>query len=215
MSRRQQPPGQKLLVASGMNDTYDIIVASSSPRRRELLDQICVRYILSPVAVDETPRRGETPEQYVVRLAAAKSLLAQRSERTQLPILGADTAVVLAGEIMGKPRGRDHALAMLARLSGRRHQVMSAVSVRSPQQHWQALNVSTVIFRPIGQEEMLAYWATGEPVDKAGAYAIQGVGALFVKHIEGSFSGVVGLPLHETADLLRKAGVSLLRSESN
>ena len=198
-----------------MNDTYDIILASSSPRRRELLDQIGVGYICSPVDVDETPRRGETPEQYVARLAAAKSLLARRSERTRLPVVGADTAVVLAGEIMGKPQGRDHALAMLARLSGRRHEVMSAVSVRSPQQHWQALSVNTVTFRPIDRQEMHAYWATGEPVDKAGAYAIQGLGALFVKHIEGSFSGVVGLPLYETADLLRKAGISLLRSESN
>jgi len=198
-----------------MNDTYDIILASSSPRRRELLDQIGVGYICSPVDVDETPRRGETPEQYVARLAAAKSLLARRSERTRLPVVGADTAVVLAGEIMGKPQGRDHALAMLARLSGRRHEVISAVSVRSPQQHWQALSVNTVTFRPIDRQEMHAYWATGEPVDKAGAYAIQGLGALFVKHIEGSFSGVVGLPLYETADLLRKAGISLLRSESN
>ena len=197
-----------------MNDKNDIILASSSPRRRELLDQIGVHYVCSPVDVDESPREGEAPEHYVVRLAAEKSLLAQRFERTRLPVLGADTTVVLAGEIMGKPQGRDHALAMLARLSGRRHQVMSAVSVRS-RQHWQALNISTVSFRPIGRKEMLAYWATGEPVDKAGAYAIQGLGALFVKHIEGSFSGVVGLPLYETAHLLRKAGVSLLRSESN
>jgi nucleoside triphosphate pyrophosphatase len=215
MSRRQELPGPKQLGASGMNDTYDIILASSSPRRRELLDQIGVHYVCSPVEVDETPRRGESPEQYVVRLAATKSQSARQAEKTRLPALGADTAVVLAGEIMGKPQGRDHALAMLGRLSGRRHQVMSAVSVRSPQQHWQALNVSMVLFRSIGREEMLAYWATGEPVDKAGAYAIQGLGALFVKHIEGSFSGVVGLPLYETAHLLRKAGVSLLRSESN
>jgi nucleoside triphosphate pyrophosphatase len=198
-----------------MSDTNRIILASSSPRRRELLDQIGVHYVRLPVDVDESPRERESPEQYVVRVAGEKSLLVQRSERTKLPVLGADTAVVLAGEIMGKPRGRDHALAMLARLSGRRHQVMSAVSVRSPQQHWQALNISTVSFRTISREEMLAYWATGEPVDKAGAYAIQGVGALFVKHIEGSFSGVVGLPLFETADLLRRAGIFLLRSESN
>jgi len=198
-----------------MNDTNRIILASSSPRRRELLAQIGVDYTCAPVDVDETPRRGESPEQYVERVAAAKSLSAQTSERTPLPVLGADTAVVLAGEIMGKPQGRDHALAMLARLAGRRHQVMSAVSVRFPRQHWQALSVSTVTFRPIDREEMLAYWATGEPVDKAGAYAIQGLGALFVKHIEGSFSGVVGLPLYETAHLLRKAGVFQLRSESS
>jgi septum formation protein len=190
-----------------------IVLASSSPRRRALLDQIRVPYICAPAAVDEALLAGESPQQYVQRLAGAKSMLVrQQMPECQLPVIGADTAVVLDGAIMGKPQGLEQAVAMLSQLSGRRHQVLSAVSVRA-RRHWQALNVTSVGFRPILREEMLAYWATGEPADKAGAYAIQGLGALFVDSIEGSYSGVVGLPLFETAALLEKAGISPLRSE--
>lgn len=186
-----------------------IVLASASPRRRELLDQIKVRYEALAVDVDENRRVGEAAEPYVLRVAAEKSRRGQELCAGKLPVLGADTVVALDDEVMGKPQNRAHALAMLSRLSGREHRVMSAVSIRA-ERHWQALNVSTVRFRRLEKAEMLAYWLSGEPRDKAGAYAIQGLGALFVAHLEGSFSGVMGLPLYETAQLLKKAGIKLL-----
>jgi septum formation protein len=186
-----------------------IILASASPRRSALLDQIGVRYRVKPVDVDETPLLNETPEAYVRRVASEKALLAARLDAGGLPVLAADTAVIVDGEILGKPQHRDDALAMLGKLSGRTHQVYSAVSLHA-QQHWQALSVTDVTFRDIGEREMQAYWQSGEPRDKAGAYAIQGLGAVFVQSISGSFSGVVGLPLFETAALLHVAGISVL-----
>lgn len=188
-----------------------IVLASASPRRRELLEQIGVTYRVVVADVDESPLADETPEQYVLRVAAAKSAeAAQMANDTDLPVLAADTAVVVDGDILGKPEHWEQAAAMLHRLSGRSHRVLTGISLRCGQQHRQALSETVVYFRTLQETEILAYWQTGEPRDKAGAYAIQGYAALFVERIEGSFSGVVGLPLFETAELLRKAGVGLL-----
>lgn len=183
-----------------------IILASASPRRRELLDQIGVRYQVRPVEVDETPDKNESPEHYVVRVAADKAARAKREDTGGLPVLAADTAVVLNGMILGKPKDKVDAVSMLTLLSGNTHQVYSAVTLWG-KRHWQALNVTDVAFRKLTGYEIANYWQTGEPADKAGAYAIQGLGALFVQKIAGSFSGVVGLPLYETAGLLDKAGI--------
>ena len=191
-------------------ETPQIILASASPRRCELLDQIGVTYRVNPVDIDETPLEGEGPDEYVNRVAADKSLQAWRQGDKQIPVLSADTVVVLNGMIMGKPRNREDAIIMLTRLSGRTHQVYSAVSLRGSE-HWQALNITDVTFKTITRSEILSYWRTGEPEDKAGAYAIQGIGSLFVQKISGSFSAVVGLPLFETADLLLKAGITIGR----
>ena len=187
-----------------------ILLASASPRRRELLAQIGVEFETFAVEADETPKLDETPEHYVQRVAAEKSLLAQRASPLQLPVLGADTEVVLDGEIFGKPIDFDYARTMLRSLSGREHTVLSAVSLRLGNQHWQAISVSKVTFRAITEAEISAYWQTSEPCDKAGAYAIQGLGAVFIERLEGSFSGVMGLPIYETAKLLGEVGVQVL-----
>lgn len=181
----------------------DIYLASASPRRRELLDQIGIRYRTLAVNVDETRHANEPPERYVLRLALDKA----RAGRAQLlqggarPVLGADTAVVIDGEVLGKPRDRDDALAMLRRLSGRIHHVYTGVALAGVEEGTR-LSVSAVSFRPLTLEECAAYWHTGEPADKAGAYAIQGRGAAFITRLEGSYSGVMGLPLYETAQLI-------------
>jgi septum formation protein len=189
--------------------TARVILASASPRRRELLDQIGVGYDVFPVDLDETPFPNESAQDYVCRIASEKSAacLALYKDLNR-PVLAADTAVVLNGLIMGKPRDREDALAMLGELSGKTHQVYSAVSLRG-NQHVQALSITEVTFRTLTEREMLAYWHSGEPLDKAGGYAIQGLGSVFVKSIQGSFSGVMGLPLFETAELLSQQGIEL------
>ncbi|MGZ8217684.1 Maf family protein [Methylomagnum sp.] len=186
-----------------------LILASASPRRRELLDQLGVAYEVLPADVEERPAPGEAPEAYVRRVAADKSLAAQALNGGTRPVLAADTEVVLDGEILGKPRDFDHAADLLARLSGREHRVLSAVSLRLGGAHWEALSTSTVTFRDLTAEEIEAYWATGEPQGKAGAYAVQGLGAVFIRHLSGSYSGVMGLPLFETAELLRRIGIQI------
>jgi septum formation protein len=187
-----------------------IILASASPRRRELLDQIGITYEIRPVHLDESPRSNEAPNEYVRRIAAEKSAACQALVGpTGLPVLAADTAVVLGGRIMGKPKDKEDAVMMLRRLSGKTHQVYSAVSLRGAQ-HGEALSVTDVTFRELSEREILAYWNTAEPADKAGSYAIQGLGSVFVQSIEGSFSGVVGLPLFETAELLLQQGIQIL-----
>ncbi len=194
-----------------MSQRADLYLASASPRRRELLAQIGLRFEVLPVEVDEAPRSGELPEALVRRLALEKA----RAGRTRLeagdplPVLGADTEVVLGGEVLGKPRDEEDAAAMLARLSGRSHQVLSAVAVAAAGVEALRLSASTVWFREISPAERLAYCATGEPLDKAGAYGIQGLAAVFVARLEGSYSGVMGLPLYETAEALAETGLSL------
>lgn len=189
-----------------------LILASASPRRRELLDQIGVSYRVHVADIDETPLRTETPLQHVLRLARGKADAVRLAVDDDLPILGADTVVVLDNTILGKPRGRRHGVEMLRQLSGRRHQVISAVHLNpgTGTTALEAVSVSRVHFRRLEEREILAYLETGEPGDKAGAYAIQGRGAIFVKSLEGSFSGVMGLPLYETAELLKEAGIEIL-----
>lgn len=186
----------------------DFYLASASTRRRQLLEQLGLRFEVMAADVDETPLPGEAPADYVLRLARAKAeAAAHRLGSPTVPVLAADTAVVLEAAILGKPRDREEGLAMLARLSGRRHQVLSAVALWRAGRLDTALSRSEVGFRGISAEEARSYWETGEPADKAGGYAIQGLGAVFVEHLEGSFSGVMGLPLFETVELLQKAGV--------
>ena len=190
--------------------TPDLILASASPRRRELLAQLGIGCKVMPAGIPEQHQQGESPEAYVQRIAAEKSLAVQTQEDGRLPVLAADTEVVLDGQIFGKPRDQADASEMLGRLSGRDHTVFSAVSLRHGANHWTALSVSTVRFRIITADEIDAYWRTGEPCDKAGAYAIQGLGAVFVERLTGSFSGVMGLPLHETAELLSRIDLAPL-----
>ncbi|MDD5034250.1 MAG: Maf family protein [Methylococcaceae bacterium] len=187
-----------------------ILLASASPRRRELLAQIGIDFEVFAVAADETPRPNELPEHYVRRVAAEKSQLAMAIRGDRLPVLGADTEVSLDGEVLGKPSDFAHAREMLLRLSGREHQVLSAVSLRWGEEHREALNLSRVKFRRLTEAEIVAYWDSGEPWDKAGAYAIQGRGAVFIEHLSGSFSAVMGLPIYETAGLLQGFGIEVL-----
>jgi septum formation protein len=186
-----------------------IILASASPRRSELLKQIGISHRIMAVDINETPLANESPLAYVERVAAEKSAACQVLLNDNLPVLSADTSVICDGEIMGKPLDLDHAISMLSRLSGRSHQVYSAVSLRGDA-HWQALSISEVKFKPLSTDEIIAYWQTGEPCDKAGAYAIQGLASTFIESITGSFSGVMGLPLYETAQLLAKQGIKVI-----
>ncbi|HEX6996513.1 MAG TPA: Maf family protein [Gammaproteobacteria bacterium] len=182
-----------------------VCLASASPRRSELLRQIGVRFEVRPAAVDESRGSAETPAEYVVRLALAKA--AAVASDPQTTVLAADTAVVLRERIFGKPADAREAEAMLAELSGRTHRVLTAVAVRRGDRAEALLSTSDVRMRAITPRERRAYCASGEPLDKAGAYAIQGLAAVFVEHLSGSFSGVMGLPLFETAELLRRFGV--------
>jgi len=184
-----------------------LILASGSPRRCEILDQLGIRYRVIPAALIEAPEKNESPEAYVRRIAAEKSLKVRMDTPSQLPVLAADTEVVLDGKIFGKPQNREHGLAMLASLSGREHKVLTAISFRHQNYHWQALSTNLIRFREINPTEIEAYWLTGEPHDKAGAYAIQGKGSLFIEQLCGSYSGVMGLPVLETSRLLSKANI--------
>ena len=184
-----------------------VCLASVSPRRRELLSQIGVPHTVVGAHIDETARAGESPRDYVLRMAQQKALTVwERGER--LPVLAADTTVVLDDVIYGKPRDRADGIAMLGRLSARTHGVLTAVAVADARGVDLRLSVSTVRFRGLTPEECAAYWDTGEPCDKAGGYAVQGVAAVFIESLSGSYSGVMGLPLFETAELLRSAGVA-------
>ena len=190
--------------------TKHIILASASPRRKELLDQIKVIYEVYPVDLDETPKPNENPLDYVQRVAAEKSATCVAQLNPSAPVLAADTSVILNGVIMGKPKDQRDALAMVMQLSGKIHQVYTALSLRG-REHSQVVSKTDVTFRTLTEQEILTYWQTGEPLDKAGSYAIQGLGGVFVESIKGSFSGVVGLPLFETAQLLSKQGIELFR----
>lgn len=190
-----------------------IYLASTSPRRRDLLDQLGIRYHTLQVEVDEMLCADEPPDVYVMRLARTKAWAGWhhvRDSQLTCPALGADTSVVLEGEVLGKPRDRVHGLEMLERLSGRSHQVLTAVALVDGVREAVRLSVSAVTFRATTAAERDAYWKTGEPLDKAGGYAIQGRAAVFIAHLEGSFSGVMGLPLYETAQVLNEFGIAVL-----
>ncbi len=188
-----------------MTEQAQIYLASRSPRRHALLQQIALPFRPLSVDVDESAGEAESAEVYVIRLALEKARAgwAQLGESDpRLPVLGADTAVVLDdGQILGKPTDRAEGLAMLEKLSGRVHRVLTGLALVDDREATR-LSVSSVGFRELDQADIEAYWATGEPADKAGAYAIQGRGAVFVNHLEGSYSGVMGLPLYEVTDLL-------------
>lgn len=183
-----------------------IYLASASPRRRELLAQIGVPFEVRPADIEERREPGEAIEVFAQRMAVTKAgvIAAEFPDRV---VLGADTVVVIDGEMLGKPADREAGLAMLERLSGRRHDVVSAVAVVRGAQHEVGLDRSAVWFREVSEAERRAYWETGEPADKAGAYAVQGIGAVFIERLEGSFSGVMGLPLFRTAALLEAFSV--------
>jgi septum formation protein len=185
-----------------------IKLASSSPRRREILATLGVEFSVVPADVDETPLADEAPEEMVVRLAVTKAEAVAAAQGDV--IIAADTAVVVEGRVLGKPADRDDCLAMLKALAGRRHKVYTGVALRCGDVTRTAVSETDVCFREISRDEALAYWQSGEPRDKAGAYAIQGTGGVFVERIEGSYSGVVGLPVFETANLLREAGFDLV-----
>lgn len=190
--------------------TATLILASQSPRRRELLAQVGLAFDVRPVAVDETRVSGEGPCDYVERLARRKAEAGAAHGRAQQVVLGADTAVTADGDILGKPSDETDALAMLAHLSGRSHTVCTGAAVVAGQKSRTRVVTSEVTLRPTSDEERRAYWLSGEPEGKAGAYAIQGLGAVFVASLMGSYSNVVGLPLFETVELLRGFGVDPL-----
>ncbi len=192
-----------------------VILASRSPRRRELLRQIGVDCQVVPADIDESPLSGESPVEYVIRIACRKAEAGYRQagHPEDMPVLAADTSVILDQTILGKPRDQSDAIEMLLSLSGRCHRVLSGVALWHEGLH-SRLSVSKVCFRRISRQEALAYWNSGEPADKAGGYAIQGLGALFIERLEGSYSGVMGLPLFETAELLRLAGLHLPATET-
>ncbi len=185
------------------------VLASRSPRRVELLRGVGYRFETRPADVVEIAEAGESPEDFARRMARTKALTA--SGDRALPTLGADTDVSIDGQILGKPRDRTEALAMLTRLAGRRHRVCSAVALVQGDAVLEAMSVTEVEFGRIALADAEAYWASGEPADKAGAYAIQGGAARWVRAIHGSYTGVVGLPLHETVELLARAGIETPR----
>ncbi len=181
-------------------------LASASPRRRELLTQIGVPHIVTIAQVDESAHAGERPHDYVQRVARSKAQ-AVWAAHADLPVLAADTTVVLDGLIFGKPADRADAVRMLGLLSGRTHEVLTAIALADASGIALRMSVSAVRFRVLNEVEISAYWETGEPRDKAGAYAVQGFAAVFIENLTGSYSGVMGLPLFETSELLRAAHV--------
>ncbi|MFK8020440.1 MAG: nucleoside triphosphate pyrophosphatase [Pseudomonadales bacterium] len=185
-----------------------IYLASNSPRRQELLHQIGVSFDHLSVEIDESRKAGETPSEYVVRMAMEKADAGLTIAHDSKPILAADTTVVSGNDCLGKPQDEEHAKTMLRQLSGATHSVISAVAVFANGEQHCLSSLSHITFRTISDAEISDYWRSGEPSDKAGAYAIQGKGALFVTGLVGSYSGVVGLPLHETEQLLARVGIS-------
>jgi len=188
-------------------------LASSSPRRAEILKALRLDFSVEAIEVDESRLADESPEQMVLRLAIAKASAA--SVDASRLVIGSDTVVVLDDDVLCKPRDREEAMAMLLRLSGRRHSVLTGVALRGPRGVQTALSRTDVDFREISRDEALAYWQSGEPCDKAGAYGIQGLGGVFVEAIDGSYSGVVGLPVYETSQLLQDAGIDVLVKQTD
>ncbi len=195
---------------SGTAEPRRLVLASGSPRRRELLARVGLELVVRPADVDETPHPGEDPRELVLRLAEAKARAAAGSAAEDELILAADTLVVTGGQVLGKPRDEPDARRMLAELSGRAHEVLTGVAVYDVAETLciTVVESTRVHFAEMSEEEIAWYAAGGEPLDKAGAYAIQGAGGLFVDRIEGSYSNVVGLPLPLTWRLLRHLGLS-------
>lgn len=186
-----------------------LILASASPRRRELLKQLGLRFRVEISDIDESTLANESPPDYVGRVARNKATVIAQSNKSMLPVLAADTSVVIAGRILGKPRSAKEAAAMLRQLSGQWHEVYSAVVLHSRHTISSRLSITQVHFAPLEENWITAYVASGEPMDKAGAYGVQGCAAHRISEIRGSYSGVMGLPLFETMELLHAAGFSL------
>jgi len=185
-----------------------VLLASASPRRRELLGQLGVTFKVVPADIEETMLSGETPESFVRRMACEKAMAVFHRSVGDTPVLGSDTIVLLKNKILGKPDSRKAARSMLKSLSGETHHVYSAVAlVMDEHRIADTLNVTAVTFAAIPMDWINRYCLTSEPMDKAGAYAVQGEAGQYIRHIEGSYSGVMGLPLYETAKLLRSAGL--------
>lgn len=189
-------------------------LASQSPRRRQLLESIGLEFAVLAPEIDERVLDHELPEGAVERLAmekaAAGAAMVRRETRPVHPVMAADTVVVIDDQVLGKPLDAEHAFTMLERLSGRTHRVLTAVALQDGEELAHRLSESRVTMKPLARWEMERYWATGEPVDKAGGYAVQGIGSGFVARLEGSYSGVVGLPMYETRELLATAGIDWL-----
>jgi septum formation protein len=188
----------------------NIHLASSSPRRHEILAALGLEFTAAGVDIDETRYDGEPVADMVVRLAVAKAAAARADLEGSVPVIGADTAVAVDDLVLGKPGSEDDAIETLALLSGRRHTVLTGVALDFGGEIRTATSVTEVRFRDISPDEAQAYWQSGEPQDKAGAYAVQGIGGIFVEDISGSYSGVVGLPVFEMAALLIEAGLDVL-----
>lgn len=199
-----------------MTASAQVILASASPRRRELLEQVGVRAIVQSVDIDESRRPGEPVKQYVQRLAMEKAergyAIIKNSQK--LPVVGSDTIVIIDGIILGKPENRQQAKQMLQQLSGQKHTVLTSVAIVTEDKKVIDTSSSEVLFNKLELQEIEEYVATGEPDDKAGSYAIQGLAAQFVKSLNGSFSGVMGLPLFETVQLLKQCGINPLNNNN-
>lgn len=196
------------MTMSGLWPDLQLCLASASPRRSQLLQQLAIRHEVRLADVDETPRAHEPAADYVQRLARDKARAVAAQSAPGLPVLAADTAVVLEGRIMGKPRDRAEGLDMLACLEGRCHSVLTGICLVLPTGAlYEALSESRVCFAPMSAAERERYWDSGEPADKAGAYGIQGLAAAFIERVEGSYSGVMGLPLFELTRMLKRAGL--------
>ena len=189
-------------------------LASASPRRSDILRQMGIAHTSAGVNIDETPRPGEKPCWFVSRMAREKAAAVDVTRYPAIPILAADTVVVLDERIYGKPQSEEDALQMLQSLSGRAHNVLTSVALRMGETISELTSSTEVEFRDIKPDEARAYWHSREPIGKAGAYAIQGIAGVFVRRIHGSYSGVVGLPIFETAQLLQSADINVLAEKS-
>lgn len=192
---------------------YQLVLASASPRRLELLQQLGLCSKVHPVDINEAVMANESPRDLVLRLALSKARAGSNDmmqQGNELPVLGSDTVVEINGEILGKPADAEQAVDMLATLSGKLHKVYTAVAVVSRNSEYSGISSSEVEFVELTEDDIRSYVATGEPLDKAGAYAIQGIGGQFVKTLYGSYSGVMGLPLYETAKVLKACGIKTL-----
>ena len=184
-----------------------IILASASPRRAELLDQVGISYEIQSVDINEDPMLNESAVVLVQRLAIEKSQAIKNADK---PVIGSDTLGLMGDQLLVKPTDVEHSIKMLSAMSGNWHEILTAVAITYKDNTTVLLNRNRVLFRKISQDEMIRYWETGEPQDKAGSYAVQGIAAMFIERIEGSYSGIMGLPLFETMQLLNDLGISNL-----
>ena len=191
---------------------YNLVLASASPRRHDILEQMGVLHRIIIPKIDESQRSKESASDYVCRLALEKACAGCTMHDGDAPVLGADTILTCEGQVFGKPVDYSNFKAMFTSLSGKTHCVLSAVAIDNREESLVLLSETWVAFRSITEQEMITYWETGEPKDKAGGYAIQGYGSVFVEHIKGSYSGVVGLPIAETCRLLTKFNVPIWQS---